>query len=44
MGSAPRLSRGALNPDIDWISVEEKYLGVSPNVVSVDDFLSKEAS
>ena len=40
-GQAPRLAAGALNPNLNWKEVEERYLHSS--VVAVDDFLSPAA-
>lgn len=38
-----RLEGGALNPDVDWRTCEQRYLDADPEVVYIDGFLRPEA-
>ena len=39
----PQLAGTCLNPDNDWPAIEEAYLSGSPQLVTIDSFLSPEA-
>ena len=39
----PESLPACLNPDNDWLSIEESYLAGTPEVVRIDDFLTPEA-
>lgn len=41
--NAPELVGGALNPVLDWRAIENAYLGSTPEIITIDDFLRPEA-